>query len=248
MTPSVARHPRMRVGPATAVYVWQYPLRFAHWAMVISLCILAVTGYYIHDPYIVGQTKTPFLMATFRFVHELVAMVFICCLVVRIYLFMFGDRWVRIHRFLPLRKAQWQEMWQMIRFYLLIRPTPISKIGHNAVAALSYLFIYTMALVEIVTGLVMFNWLGHFTLLTPLLSRIPRLINIQNIRLIHFLLMYVFFAYGIVHVHMCLMVSSVEKRGLMDSIFTGYKNIPVDELEEDDREAIKASKGSRVLQ
>jgi hypothetical protein len=38
----------------------------------------------------------------------------------------------------------------------------------------------------------------------------------------------------------------VEKRGLMDSIFTGYKNIPVDELEEDDREAIEASEDHRV--
>jgi Ni/Fe-hydrogenase 1 B-type cytochrome subunit len=146
----------------------------------------------------------------------------------------------------PIHKERWAEMWQMIRFYLLIRPSPISKIGHNAVAALSYLGIYSAMFVEIVTGLVMFNWLRHSPILTPLVGWIPTLINIQNIRLIHFFLMFVFIAYGIVHVHMCLIVSAVEKRGLMDSIFTGYKNIPVDELEEDDREAIEASEDHRV--
>ena len=75
---------------------------------------------------------------------------------------------------------------------------------------------------------------------------IPRLINIQNLRLIHFFLMFVFIAFGIFHVHLCLLVSRAEKRGLMDSIFTGYKIIPVDELEEDDRAAIEATQGKRV--
>ena len=74
----------------------------------------------------------------------------------------------------------------------------------------------------------------------------PGLINIQNIRLIHYFLMYVFIAFGILHVHLCLVVSSAEKRGLMDSIFTGYKIIPVDELGEDDRTAIEATQGKRV--
>ena len=43
--------------------------------------------------------------------------------------------------------------------------------------------------------------------------------------------MYVFIAFGIIHVHLCLFVSRAEKRGLMDSIFIGYKIIPVEEIE-----------------
>jgi predicted transcriptional regulator of viral defense system len=58
--------------------------------------------------------------------------------------------------------------------------------------------------------------------------------------------MFVFIAFGILHVHLCLIVSSAEKRGLMDSIFTGYKIIPVDELEEDDKKAIEAAQGRSV--
>jgi hypothetical protein len=92
----------------------------------------------------------------------------------------------------------------------------------------------------------MFNWLRHSPILTPLIGWIPRMINIQNLRLIHYCLMFVFIAFGILHVHLCLVVSSAEKRGLLDSIFTGYKIIPVNELDEDDHEAIKASQGKRV--
>ena len=56
--------------------------------------------------------------------------------------------------------------------------------------------------VEIVTGLVMYNWLAHNPVLTPLVGWIPRLVSIQNIRLIHFCLMFVFIAFGVLHVHL----------------------------------------------
>jgi Ni/Fe-hydrogenase 1 B-type cytochrome subunit len=239
-------HPRMRMGPAIAVYVWQYPLRLVHWGIVISIAALAFTGYYIHNPFIVGQVQHPFLMGEFRFVHECFGMAFIAFFILRMYLFFAGDRWVRWRALVPLTKAQFKEMVEVTKFYAFIRPTPVSKVGHNAMAAASYIGIYTLVFVEIVTGLVMFNWLRHSPILTPVVGWIPRLVNIQNLRLIHYCLMFVFIAFGILHVHLCMVVSAAEKRGLLDSIFTGYKIIPVDELEEDDHEAIKASQGKRV--
>lgn len=242
----IDRHPRLRVGQAIAVYVWQYPLRLVHWGLVLSIGVLSFTGYYIHNPFIVGQTKTPFLMGWFRFVHETFGMAFIAFFLLRLYLFFAGDRWVRWRAMVPLHKKQWKEMIEVMKFYGFMRRTPVAKVGHNAIAAFSYIGIYTLVLVEILTGLVMFNWLRHSPILTPLVGWIPRLISIQNIRLIHFFLMFVFIAFGIFHVHLCLIVSSAEKRGLLDSIFTGYKIIPVDELDEDDREAIVAAKGKRV--
>ena len=239
-------HPRMRMGPAIAVYVWQYPLRLAHWGIVISIGVLSVTGYYIHNPFIVGQVQHPFLMGVFRFVHESFGMAFIAFFILRLYLFFAGDRWVRWRALVPLTKAQFKEMIEVTKFYAFIRPTPVSKVGHNAMAAASYIGMYALVLVEIVTGLVMYNWLRHSPILTPLIGWIPRMVNIQNLRLIHYCLMFVFIAFGILHVHLCLIVSAAEKRGLMDSIFTGYKIIPVNELDEDDREAIEASHGKRV--
>jgi len=244
--PAIDLHPRIRIGQTIAVYVWQYPLRLAHWGLVFSIAALSFTGYYIHNPFIVGQTKTPFLMGWFRFTHEAFGMAFISFFILRMYLFFAGDRWMQWRAMVPLHKRQWKEMIEVTKFYAFIRPTPVSKVGHNAMAAFSYIGLYSLMFVEIVTGLVMYNWLAHNPVLTPLLAWIPRVVRIQNIRLIHFCLMFVFIAFGILHVHLCLIVSSAEKRGLMDSIFTGYKIIPVDELEEDDREAILEAQGKRV--
>ena len=100
-------------------------------------------------------------------------------------------------------------------------------------AALSYVGIYGLILVEIVTGLVMYQRLLDNTFLRVLVGWIPRLISLQNLRLIHFFLMYVFVAFGILHVYLSLLVSRVETRGLMDSIFIGYKVIPVEEIEKE---------------
>jgi Ni/Fe-hydrogenase 1 B-type cytochrome subunit len=231
------RHPDTKLGPVVALYVWQYPLRLFHWGLVISLAVLSFTGYYIHDPFIVGQLNHPFLMGEFRFVHEVFGMIFIALFVLRLYLFFGGNRWVGWRQYVPLRAAQWKEMWEVSKFYAFIRPTPITKIGHNAMAAFSYLGIYSLVAVEIVTGLVMFNWLRHSPNLGPLVGWIPRIISFPNIRLIHFLLMFVFIAFGVFHVHLCMLISREEKRGLMDSIFIGYKVIPEDELAEEEKKA-----------
>jgi Ni/Fe-hydrogenase 1 B-type cytochrome subunit len=229
------RHPVEKAGETVSVYVWQYPLRLVHWGLVISLGVLSFTGYYIHNPFITGQANRPFLMGWFRFFHEAFAMVFIALFLLRLYLFFGGNRWERWRAFVPLGRGQFREMIEMAKFYLFIRPKPVSKIGHNALAALSYLGVYSLIAVEIVTGLVMYQWLSHGAILGFFVGWIPRVISLPNIRLIHFFLMFVFIAFGILHVHLSMLVSREEKRGLMDSIFIGYKVIPAGELEEEER-------------
>ena len=232
-----ARHPELKIGPVVALYVWQYPLRLFHWGLVLSIGVLSFTGYYIHNPFIVGQVNYPFLMGWFRFVHEAFGMILIALFLMRIYLFFQGNRWVRWRQYIPLHRAQFKEMLEVMKFYGFMRPTPISKIGHNAMAAFSYIGMYALVLVEIVTGLVMFNWLRHSPILGPLVGWIPRVVDIPDLRLIHFFLMFVFIAFGVFHVHLCMLISREEKRGLMDSIFIGYKVIPAGELEEEEKKA-----------
>lgn len=212
------------------VYVWQYPLRLVHWGIVIAIGVLAVTGYYIHDPYVYGLSNRPFLMGWFRFVHETFGMIFLALLLLRIYLFFGGNKWENWRQYIPMSKDHFREMWKMIQFYLFIRPRPVSKIGHNRLAALSYLGLYVLVLVEVVTGLVMYQRLLHNAFLAALVGWIPLLVNVQTLREIHFFLMYVFIAFGIFHVHLAMTVSRFEKHGLMDSIFIGYKVIPVEEI------------------
>jgi len=163
----------------------------------------------------------------------------------RMYLFFQGNRWVRWRQYVPLRAAQWKEMVNVTRFYLFISPKVVSKIGHNAMAAFSYVGLYGLVLVEILTGLVMFNWLRQSPILTPLVGWIPRIIGFPNLRLIHFLLMFVFISFGVFHVHLAMLISREEKHGLMDSIFIGYKVIPTDELEAAERDAEQETRSAK---
>ena len=128
------------------MYVWQYPLRLVHWGLVISIGVLSFTGYYIHNPFIIGQTQHPFLMGWFRFVHEAFGMIFLALFLLRLYLFFGGNRWEGWRQFLPLSKDRIGEMLEVMKFYAFIRPTPVSKVGHNPMAALSYIGIYSLVL------------------------------------------------------------------------------------------------------
>jgi Ni/Fe-hydrogenase 1 B-type cytochrome subunit len=171
------------------------------------------------------------MMGWFRFVHEAFGMLFIALFLLRVYLFFGGNKWVRWRQFIPLSKDRFQEMLEVMKFYGFMRPHPVSKIGHNQMAALSYVGIYALIFVEILTGLVMYQRLLHNSVLLALVGWIPRIVGIQYLRLIRFFLMYVFFAFAVFHVHLCMLVSRAEKRGLMDSIFIGFKVIPVEEIE-----------------
>jgi Ni/Fe-hydrogenase 1 B-type cytochrome subunit len=217
------------------VYVWTYPLRLVHWSMVLALVTLGFTGYYVHDPFIIGQSNRPFLMGWFRFVHETAGMVLIAAFLLRVYLLFNGNRWMGWRVFIPRRREHFVEMLNMAKFYLFIRPEPVSRISHNKLAAFSYMGIYGMVFVEIVTGLTLYNWLRHSPLLNPFVGWIPGLISLPYLRLIHFFVMFLLLCFAILHVHISMLISRQEKKGLLDSIFTGYKIIPLEHLEADDR-------------
>lgn len=234
-----AHHPERVIGPTAALYVWQYPMRLFHWGTVISIGVLSFTGYYIHNPFIIGQAQAPFLMGQFRFVHEIFGFILSALVLMRLYLFFAGNRWVRWQQYIPHSKETFVEMINVAKFYMFLRKTPVSKIGHNAMAASSYIALIGMLLVEMVTGLVFFNQLRHSAILTPLVGWLPHLVSLPTMRLIHFFLMYVFIAFGIFHVHLCMLISREEKRGLMDSIFIGYKVIPEDEIAEEEQKALE---------
>jgi Ni/Fe-hydrogenase 1 B-type cytochrome subunit len=234
-----------QTAPGVVVYVWQYSLRLSHWALLISLVVLGVTGYYLHNPLIPGKSSIPFMMGWVRFVHEGAGMIFIVFCLLRFYLFFGGNHWEGWRQILPLRPSQFKEMLEVMKFYAFLRPTSIPRVGHNAAAAGSYMLVYAMAFAEIVTGLVLYNRLRHGAFLNALVGWIPRFVNIEDLRLIHFFLTFAFAAYGIVHVYLCFLNARLEKNGLMDSIFTGYKVIPIDELNEEDRAAVAASQAGR---
>jgi Ni/Fe-hydrogenase 1 B-type cytochrome subunit len=212
-------------------YVWELPVRMTHWITVFSVAVLAFTGYYMHNPFMSLGGETPYTMATMRFVHVLAGFVFTLSFGVRMYWMFKGNHCARWSAFLPLRRVQWRGMGEMVMYYSFLRWRPMHKIGHNSLAAVVYLLMFTIMLAQILTGFALYGQVLHHSAATTLFGWLPMLINIQYLREFHYFVMFVFFAFAIHHVYSAALVSAEERNGLIESIFTGYKFVPAWTLE-----------------
>ncbi|HYU44953.1 MAG TPA: Ni/Fe-hydrogenase, b-type cytochrome subunit [Terriglobales bacterium] len=219
--------------PPVRVYVWELPVRVSHWFIFLPVVVLSFTGYYLHNPFIVVRGSAAFTMATIRFTHEVAGFIFIGAFLLRIYWFFMGNSWSNWRAFVPTKRRQWRGMGSMVAYYSFLRKDLAHHVGHNALAAVTYLAIFTFMLIEIITGLTLYTTVRGKWLLGWLFSWIPGVVDIQHIRLVHFCIMFAFFAFVIHHVYSAVLVSWEERNGLIESIFTGYKFVPKDELEED---------------
>jgi Ni/Fe-hydrogenase 1 B-type cytochrome subunit len=220
--------------PTERVYVWELPVRISHWVIFLSVVVLSFTGYYMHNPFIVAKSSTTFLMATMRFIHVVAGFVFIGAFLLRLYWFFMGNNWSNWRAFVPIHRRQWRGMGRMVEYYSFLRKDPVHHVGHNALAAVTYLVMFTFMLIAIITGLTLYTQVRGKWALGWVFGWIPAVIDLQHIRLIHFGIMFVFFAFVIHHVYSAVLVSWEERNGLIESIFTGYKFVPEAELEEEE--------------
>ena len=219
--PSLARDEHI-----VRVYVWQMPVRIAHWVIFLAIIVLSFTGYYIYDPFIISRGSGAFLMGTMRFIHEITACIFAAAVLVRFYWFFQGNRWAHWRSFVPL-EAWWRKgLRKQLKYYLFLDRHPDSEVGHNPLAAATYLAVYGLMAVEILTGLALYNHILGSKALGLFIGWIPMLINIHYLREIHFLIMFVFAAFLIHHVYSAVLIGIEERSGLVGGIFSGYKFFP----------------------
>jgi len=215
------------------VYVWEWPVRFSHWVMIVTIIALSITGYYMHAPYIVARGREAYVMGTMRFVHLVSAALFSLAIAIRIFWYFFANRWGHWNQYIPTTKKRLANLVKVGKYYTFMAWSPVRYIGHNPLAGFAYAIVYVMAIVEILTGFALYaNVLGS-RFLTALVGWIPRLVDIQYLREIHFVVMFGFWMFFIHHLYTAILVSVEEQDGLMDSIFSGYKFVPEHELRDD---------------
>lgn len=215
------------------VYVWEWPIRFSHWVIVITIISLSITGYYMHAPYVAAHGRTAYTMATMRFVHILSGYAFLLAIAVRVVWFFLGNRWANWNQYIPTTRKRCRQLVAVGKYYGFMAWSPVGFIGHNPLAGASYAVVYAICVFEILSGFALYANVVHSPTLTFLIGWLPRLIDIQWLREFHFLFMFVLWAFFIHHIYTAILVSIEEENGLMDSIFSGYKFVPERELVEE---------------
>jgi Ni/Fe-hydrogenase 1 B-type cytochrome subunit len=220
-----------------AIYVWELPVRIIHWTIVVTLIVLSFTGYDLYHPFLSsGMPGRPgFVMAEVRFVHETTGFVFIAAILARTYWAFVGNRYAHWRALVPLTRPQWRDLGDMLNFYALRRRSPPRANGHNPLAALAYLALYFLFALSILSGLGLFAWVSRIPIWRSLFGWTYTLLPIEQLRLLHFLLMFVFAAFMLFHVYCSILVDIEERNGELSSIFTGYKSDMLEgELPRDD--------------
>ncbi len=226
-------HPAANEEHLVPVYVWELPVRLSHWGIVAAVTVLTWTGLYLHHPFLIFPGPHTWTMGTVRFIHELAGFELIGAFLVRMYWFFAGNHWARWRQFLPLTRRQWKSLRAMIRYYTFRQRKPFEQIGHNTLAGLTYIVIYSLIACECVSGLVLFQKVEGSPVLGFFVAWIPRLIDIQWIRFIHYLFMFFLMGFFIHHVYSAVLVAVTERNAEMESVFSGYKFVDDATVEEE---------------
>jgi len=214
------------------VYVWEWPVRFAHWIIFTTIVSLSITGYYMHSPFIIPHGRTAFVMGTTRFIHLVSGFAFIGAVIIRVVWMFVGNRWSSWDQWIPTTRKRLRDFTETAKYYGFMTWSPTPHIGHNAMAGAAYAAVFVMAFVEILTGIVLFSKILGNRMLSLMVGWIPQIVDIQWLREIHFLIMFGFWMFFIHHLYTAILVSIEEENGVMESIFSGYKFVPEHELQE----------------
>jgi Ni/Fe-hydrogenase 1 B-type cytochrome subunit len=217
---------RERVYGLQRVYVWELPVRLAHWLLFLSILVLAGTGYYIGNPFISvpGPARAHFVMASMRTVHLYASIVFTLSVLARVYWAFAGNRYARWSDLIPASLQRLRSFKQSVLFYTFLSREPVHYLGHNGLAGLTYAVIFGVYFVMIATGFALYTVYASvgspmqvFGFLIPVFG------GLQMARLIHHIGMWAILVFAVAHVYFVVLYSLVEHIGIFDSIFSGFK-------------------------
>jgi Ni/Fe-hydrogenase 1 B-type cytochrome subunit len=213
------------------VYVWDLVVRSTHWLIALSLVVLTVTGIYIGRPFLtsIGPANHRFVMGWMKAVHFYGAIVFTLAVGARIVWMFIGPRWARWNQLLPTTRARLRDMFETFRFYVFLKPSPPPSPGHNPLAGATYVAVFGLYLVMILTGLALYAVDAHASYMRFWSALLPLFGGAARARWLHHVVMWLLIGFSVHHLFSALLVSRVEKNGTIESIFTGFKFLPRDQ-------------------
>ena len=215
------------------VYVWEVPVRIAHWLIAGSIVVLAATGIYIGSPFIIvsGPAEQHFMMGWAKVIHGYTAYVFISAVLMRVIWMFTGNKYAHWDKFIPVRAERRHGLWPTLKFYLFALRKPPGFVGHNPLAGATYVLVFVLYFVAIATGLTLRSaGAPQGSFLHLFLSWAPLLGGLQTVRWIHHIVMWLLLGFAVHHVYSSVLMSTIEANATIESIFSGYKFVPREDL------------------
>ena len=209
------------------VYVWELPVRLYHWVNALAVVVLCVTGWLIGHPLAISYSSEAYQQYWFgwvRFLHFVTAFVFFFNFLVRLYWGFVGNKYARWNQFIPLQRAQWHEIAEVIKGdVMLMRTKKLVSLGHNALAGIIYFLSFLAFLFQAATGFALYSSMSHawlprmFAWITPLMG------GDFAVRQWHHIMMWFFILFVVVHVYLVFYHDYIEGRGTTSSMVGGWK-------------------------
>lgn len=207
------------------VLVWDWQLRFLHWAAFVAILTLCLTGWLIGSAPLAyaGTSGDPYLIGYLRLVHFTAGWLLVSMGILRIAgLFLAATKYQHWRALFPITMKDLKDLYRVGRNYLLcIFEHGPHYIGHNPLQQVAYTGIYLMALLAILTGFCLYSAYDANSWLSTPFFWLNGLIGIHYVRLIHLFMMWVFLAFIPIHVYLAIRADTVEREGSISSIFSG---------------------------
>lgn len=218
------------------VYVWQLPVRIFHWVNAVCIVVLCITGYIIGNPPAVQHATEAihnYWFGWVRLIHLGTAMIFIINFLIRVYWAWAGNTFAKWYNFVPLKKSQWRSIIKTLKIDIfLLSKDPIYDIGHNSLAATTYLGLFVIIIAQILTG-VMMMFVTTNNIMRPVTDwGLFELNGFFVVRYIHHALMWLFILFSIIHIYLVFYHDYIERNGIASSMIGGWKFIRQDVIEE----------------
>lgn len=230
-TADTARTPSL--DELVSVYVWQVPVRVAHWLIALSIAVLSVTGLYMGHPFSIGSgpATQSFVMGWMKVIHGYAAYVFITALVMRMVWMFTGNKYSHWDKFIPVHRERRRALWPVAAFYSFLRDKPPAYVGHNPLAAGAYMLVYGLCLLQVATGLVMRGASSPTSFVRVFGAWAGVFGGLAMTHWIHHIVMWLLLGFTVHHVYSAVLVAMIEKNGTIDSVISGYKWVPRGVLE-----------------
>jgi len=209
------------------VYVWEWPVRAYHWINATALVILCITGYLIgapSSPFYAAEAYQQYWFGWVRFIHFVVAYVYVFITLARLYWSFVGNKYVKWNNYLPLKRSQWQEIVDVIKTDVLeIKLHGSISTGHNPLAAFSYFCTFLVFVFQVITGFALYSSMSDSWLPRMFVWVVPLMGGEFSVRFWHHLFLWFFVMFMIVHVYLAFYHDYIEGRGTITAIVGGWK-------------------------